>query len=119
MDSDQIKWVYRSAVHIYGALARHLSTLKDFAPEFSNEKGLLIRSSPAEKIITFCGYLFPKKFREGAKGDIFETRNEMRENGCSKTAIFWVTFIKITSLILSSLRVRWGDWFDPEKERNK
>lgn len=71
------------------------------------------------KIIMFCGYLFPKKFREEAKGDIFETRHEMKGNGCSKVAVNFVTAFKIFSLILGSLRIRLSDLVKTENEVNK
>ncbi len=78
-----------------------------------------LKKISAEKIITFCGYFFPKKFREEAKGDIFETRHEMIENDCSKIAIFCVTAFKIFSLILGSLRIRLSDLVKTENEMNK
>ena len=72
-----------------------------------------------EKIIRFAGYLFPKKFREEAIGNITETRQEMLESGCSKLTVNLVSSFKIVCLILSSLRIRWSDFVDSEKESNR
>jgi hypothetical protein len=82
-------------------------------------KRKLLSSLSFKETIRFCGYFFPKKFREEAKGDITETRQEMLGSGCSKLIVNLVSSFKIICFILSSLRIRWSDFVDSEKERNR
>ena len=142
MDFIQFQIVFKKALHLHKELTGYLDALKIFSPElFQKRKEIfLVNVRPAtnilgistpkemisinnrvfsEKIITFCSYLFPKKFREEAKGDIFETRHEMFENGSSKIAVNFVTVFKIVSLILGSLRIRLSDLVKTENEINK
>jgi hypothetical protein len=145
MAPDSIQTTFENMTRMYEDLVLQKRYLNLSGSEYSKGKKIIVAPEPAiakatahgpdldaldkkrktanklsaTKIITFCGYFFPKKFREEAKGDILETRYEMLKNGCSKTAIFIVTAFKIISLILGSLRIRLSDLVKPENEMNK
>lgn len=89
--------------------------------EKSNSKvvNLKRRKLNFEKTIRFCSYLFPRECREIAIGDITETRQEMISDGCSKIIVNLFSSFKIVCFILSTLRIRWSDFVDSEKERNR
>jgi len=142
MTINHIQLTYENAFQIHENLVERLNYLKIHFQEYFGEKNVVVTPEPADaivdtcnpvviiskgakkkisatKIITFCGYLFPKKFREEVKGDIYETRHEMFENGSSKIAVNFVTIFKIFSLILGSLRIRLSDLVKTENEMNK
>jgi hypothetical protein len=72
-----------------------------------------------DRVVEFCGFLLPKKYREEALGDIYETRHDMELKAWPKVSIFCVTFCEIVWLLVSGFRIRLSDFLDSEKERNK
>ena len=131
MAPGKIQDVFQEAFHTYECFEGELTELKEYClPENYEEKLkdvvthniikiniggdypfifyiLKFKKLSFEKTIRICGYLFPKKFREEAKGGITETRQEMLESGCSKLTVNLILLFKIVCFEFVADSLEW------------
>ena len=67
--------------------------------------------------LQYLSFLIPKKQREAIIGDLLQDRKEMKEAGQAAWWILLITMGQIFTIVIASLKIRFSDLVDPDKEK--